>query len=91
MKAHLRSYSLTQTFHYIYGYAQFDIISNTCYLGARYLGPCYLNVDKVFLLLSDRYRNPKPGFKPGSFGGYNQLRDTACRLRPLGHHGWSVA
>ena len=42
--------------------------------------PCYLNSDKVFLLLSDRYCNPKRGFEPGSFSGYN------C-LRVLGHHG----
>ena len=34
-----------------------------------------LNSEKVILLLSDRYRNPERGFGPGSFGGYNQLRD----------------
>ena len=42
-------------------YARFDIISDTCHLA-----PCYLNSDKVFLLLSDRYHNPELGFEPGS-------------------------
>ena len=42
-------------------YAWFDIISNTCQ-PAR----CYLNSDKVFLLLSGQYRNPERGFEPGS-------------------------
>ena len=51
-------------------YAQFDIVSSTCYPA-----PCYLNSDKVFLLLSDQYCNPERGFDHGSFGGYNQLRD----------------
>ena len=40
---------------------QFDIVSDTC-LPA----PCYLNSDKVFLLLGDQYHNPEEGFKPGT-------------------------
>ena len=51
-------------------YPQFDIVSDTCRPA-----PCYLNSDKLFLTLSDQYHNPKRGLEPGSFGGYNQLRD----------------
>ena len=47
--------------------------------------PCYLNSAKVFLLLSDRYRNPERDLNLGP-------KDRACVniaqcLRPLGHHG----
>ena len=42
-------------------YARFNIISDTCHPG-----PCYFNSNKVFLLLSDQYRNPERGFEPGT-------------------------
>ena len=51
-------------------YNRFNIVRNTCHPV-----PCYLNSDKLFLTLSNQYRNPERGFKPGSFSGYNQLRD----------------
>ena len=41
--------------------ARFKIVSDTCHPA-----PWYLNSDKVFLLLSDQYGNPKRGFEPGS-------------------------
>ena len=44
-------------------YARFDIVSDTCHPA-----PCYLNSNKVFLLLSDRYCNPEWWFKPGTQG-----------------------
>ena len=56
-------------------YAWFYIVSNTCYLA-----PCSLNSEKVFLLLSYQYHNPEQGFEPGSFGGYNQLKDCMSSL-----------
>ena len=64
-------------------YARFNIVSNTCYPA-----PCYLNSNKVFLLLSDQYCDPERGFEPGSFGIYNQSRDcmapqTARQPRPV--------
>ena len=37
------------------------IVNDTCHLA-----PCYLNGAKVFLLLSDRYRNPEQEFEPGT-------------------------
>ena len=42
-------------------YARFDIVSDKCHPA-----PYYLNSDMLFLTLSDRYRNPKPGFIPGT-------------------------
>ena len=61
-------------------YAQFNIVSDTCHPA-----PCYLNSDKVFLLLSDQYRNPKRGFKSGALSECLLEFDTRSKL--LGHHG----
>ena len=43
---------------------------------------CYLNSDKLFLTLSDRYRNPEWGFKPGAMSEH-LLEFDACS-NPLG-------
>ena len=32
-----------------------------------HLAPCYLNSDKLFLTLSNWYRNPEQGFEPGTY------------------------
>ena len=42
-------------------YAWFNIIRDICQPA-----PCYLNSDKVFIILSNHYRNPEWGFEPGS-------------------------
>ena len=60
-------------------YARFDIVSDTCHPA-----PCYLNNYQVSLLLSDRYCNPKQGFKPGSLSECLLEFDTC--LKPLDHH-----
>ena len=61
-------------------YAWFDIISNTCHPA-----PCYLNSDRVFLLMSNQYRNPEQGFKPVSSS--ECLLEFDTHTKPLGHHG----
>ena len=64
-------------------YTRFDIVSDICHPV-----PCYLNSNKVFLLLSDKYHNPEQGFKPGSLSECELEFDTSSKL--LGHHGRSV-
>ena len=61
-------------------YARFDIVSDTCHPA-----PCYLNSNKVFCLLRDRYCNPEQGFEPGSSSESLFEFDTCSK--PLGHHG----
>ena len=61
-------------------YAWFDIISNTCHPA-----PCYLNSDRVFLLMSNQYCNPEQGFKPVSSS--ECLLEFDTHSKPLGHHG----
>ena len=48
--------------------------------------PCFLSRDKVFLLLSGQYCNPKRGLnlRPKRL---SLLEFEAWRLRPLGHYG----
>ena len=53
---------------------QYYIVSNTCHPA-----PCYLNSDKVFLLLSNRYRNPKLGFEPWTYLYLNLKHDDLDR------------
>ena len=55
-------------------YTWFDIVSNTCHPA-----PCYLNGDKVFLLLSDQYHNPESVSEC--------LLEFDTHSKPLGHHG----
>ena len=50
------------------------VVSDTCHPS-----PSYLNSDKVFLLLSDRYPNPERGFKPGSLSVYLNLTHALNR------------
>ena len=64
-------------------YTLFDILSDTCHPV-----PFYLNNAKVFLLLSDLYRNPKQGFKPRSLS--ECLLEFGTRSKPLGHHSRST-
>ena len=48
---------LVSSFIYVTNFpceTQYDIISNSCHPA-----PCYLNSNKVFLLLSDQYLNPR--------------------------------
>ena len=58
-------------------YAWFNIVSDICDPA-----PCYLNSNKLILTLSNQYCNPKLGFEPRSFSGYNQLRnDYILRMK----------
>ena len=62
--------------HYSYNTSLAIFVSNTCHPA-----PCYLNKDKVFLLLSNQYRNPERGFKPGSLS--ECLFEFDTRSKPL--------
>ena len=44
-----------------------------------------LQTKKVFLLLSDQYRNPERGFEPGSSS--ECLLEFDKHSKPLSHHG----
>ena len=48
-------------------------------------GPYYLNSDKLFLTLSNQYRNPEQGFEPRSSS--ECLLEFDTRSKPLGYHG----
>ena len=59
----------------------FDIVSDTCRPA-----PCYLNSNKLFLILRDRYRNPERDSNLGP-KRLSLLEFSTWGLRPLDHHG----
>ena len=61
-------------------YARFNFVSETCHPA-----PYYLNSDKPFLTLRERYRNPEREFEPGSLS--ECLLEFNTHSKPLSHHG----